>query len=123
MYSAEEQRTYDRAETLLAVIINDGQRLLKEFVRDISAGGVMIKSSAPCDVGTLLDMSVDFDNSTIRAKDTVAWIKRDNGIYKIGVQLKEINASAADEWADFLNRSLEKKATQELKFRALKLKL
>jgi hypothetical protein len=106
MYLGEERRAYARAETLLSVVYYDGRRFLKELVRDISAEGVMIESSAPCDVGTLLEMAIDFNNPTVRAKGTVAWMKKDSNSYKLGVQLKEINATAADEWAYFLNRSL-----------------
>ncbi|MFH1674636.1 MAG: PilZ domain-containing protein [Pseudomonadota bacterium] len=106
MYSGEERRTYHRAKTLLSIVYYDGTKFFKEFVHDISAGGLLIKSGEPCDVGAILDMAVDFSNPTIRAKGTVAWIKKDNTTYRMGIQLKEINADAANAWAGYLNRLL-----------------
>ena len=103
-----EKRTYPRIPISLSVTVSDGNRFLKEFVRDVSPGGLMIESSQCHNVGTLLYMVIDA-HVPVKTKGTVAWVMKDEHSYRIGVQFIEMNAKAATGWAEFLN--LEQEST------------
>ena len=97
----EEKRTHDRMPTFLYVTLSDGKRFLKEFVHNVSPGGLMIKSSEPLRVGTLLDMVI-YARIPLEAKATVAWVRKDKYDYNIGVRINEMNSNPAAGWVDVL---------------------
>lgn len=112
-----EKRTYPRIPILLHVTVSDGNRFLKEFVRDVSPGGLMIESSQRHEAGALLDMVID-THVPVKTKGTVAWVLKKEHTYKLGVQFIEMNAKAATGWAEFLNRERESPVSK-MKLRGL----
>ncbi len=100
----DEKRGSDRGYTMLYVTLFDGGQFRKELIQDTGPGGLMIKSSQPCDVGTLLGLVIHA-HVPIRAMGAVAWVKKDGDMYKIGIEFKELNADARAGWVDLLNRS------------------
>jgi Tfp pilus assembly protein PilZ len=101
-----EKRTYPRTPILLSVTVSDGNRFLKEFVHDVSPGGLMIESSQRYEIGTMLDMVID-THVPVKTKGSVAWVRKVEHTYKMGVQFIAMNAKAATGWAEFLNRERE----------------
>ena len=103
MYSGKEKRQHERIPTFLPITYSDGKKFFKEYAHDVSLGGLLIKSIDPCDIGMPLDMAIDA-HVPIKAKGKVAWVKKDDYLYRIGVQLKEMDAYTATDWINFLNR-------------------
>ncbi|MDP2992564.1 MAG: PilZ domain-containing protein [Deltaproteobacteria bacterium] len=103
MNSEKERRKYERIPTFLPITYSDGKKFFKEYAHDVSLGGLLIKSIDPCDIGMPLDMAIDA-HVPIKAKGKVAWVKKDDYLYRIGVQLKEMDVYTAADWANFLNR-------------------
>lgn len=101
----KEKRGYDRGYTLLYVTLCDGKKFLKEFVHNTSPGGLMIKSRESWRVGTILDMIIHA-HVPIRTKGRVAWVNRDEYVYKIGIEFEEMSSDAATWWDHVLNSLL-----------------
>ena len=112
-----EKRTCARIPISLAVTVSDGNRFLKEFIRDVSPGGLMVESSQRHEVGALLDMVIDA-HVPIKTKGTVAWVVKGEHTYKLGVQFTEMNAKAATGWAELLNREWQSPVSK-MKLRGL----
>ncbi len=104
MYSEKEKRQYERIPTLLSIVYSDGSKFFKEYVYNASLGGLLIKSIDPCREGTFLELAIDA-HVPIKAKGRVAWVKKDEHMYNIGIQFKEMERYTAAGWTDFLNRT------------------
>lgn len=99
----EEKRKYSRVDTLLYVTLSDGKKFLKEFVRDASPGGLMIESSEPWEVGTLLDMVID-TRISIKAKGRVVWVKKGERAYNMGIEFEDLDDETGGALVNLLFR-------------------
>jgi Tfp pilus assembly protein PilZ len=97
----QEQRKYVRVNTVLYATFSDGRRKFKDVIRNASAGGVMIETSEPWEVGKLLDVFIDA-RSSIKVRGKVVWVAKHGQAYRMGIEFEDLTPGAAGVWADVL---------------------
>jgi len=97
----QEKRKYARVNTVLYASFSDGRRKLRDVIRNASAGGVMIETNEPWEVGTVLDMLIDA-RSSIKVRGKVVWVAKHGQAYGMGIEFEDLSTGAAGVWADVL---------------------
>jgi len=84
------RRTTERLPTHYDVIYSDGKRMHKEYVKDISVGGLQIEALKPLEPGTKLTLTLT-SNPPLKVNAIVRWVKKVGYRYRIGVQFIKLS--------------------------------
>ncbi len=84
------RRRTERLPTHYDVIYSDGKRMHKEYVRDISVGGMQIEALKPLEPGTKLTLTLT-SVPPLKVKAIVRWVKKVGYRYRIGVQFIQLS--------------------------------
>jgi uncharacterized protein (TIGR02266 family) len=97
----------------LSVSIKDGGGMIyKSETLNISNGGILISSDHPIEIGTHIDLVMEFPNSDkpITAVGKVAWVGRAQGgtegtpAYGVGLKFSRIDPTDLQRIVDYVNR-------------------
>ncbi len=58
-------------------------------LRDVSRGGLCFVSDSPVPSGTTIKIEIGLEDSPFQAEGTVAWCRRENGGYAVGVAFSD----------------------------------
>ncbi len=85
----KEQRKHPRKPCLIVVDYADRDRAFKDFIKNISAGGVFIETNMPFSVGRKLTLTFSSSNyeKPIKVTGEIVW----TGTLGIGVKFKAAN--------------------------------
>jgi uncharacterized protein (TIGR02266 family) len=111
--SPASKRATRRVPCNLSVSIKDGGGMIyKSETLNISNGGILISSDHPIEIGTHIDLVMEFPNSDkpITAVGKVAWVGRAQGgvdgtpAYGVGLKFSRIDPNDLQRIVDYVNR-------------------
>ncbi len=85
----QNRRRAERLDAHYDVTFFDGKRVHKEYVRDISVGGLQIEALKPLEPGTQLTLTLP-SSPPLKVKGIVRWTSKIGYRYKIGVQFIQL---------------------------------
>ena len=86
--SEEESRKFKRheADIPIEVCLTDLVAHKKEYLNNISFGGLSFKSRESVEKGTLIDIRIPLVRPMFESKGKVAWCRKEDDVFNIGVE-------------------------------------
>jgi hypothetical protein len=83
--ASHDGRSHRREAVVLGAMLRGADLNDRVAVHDLSLGGAMISGAPYAEVGDVLEMVIDADQSSYRFKARVAWIEDHEDDYKLGL--------------------------------------
>ncbi len=113
MASGKEKRVYKRACVRVEVTFKTGKQLITSYMKNVSRGGIFIKTDKPLPLNTEVELNFRLPNSyrLFKTKGLVVWVSPPGGKKQpgIGVQFREMS----EEDAAYLEKVIEKLTEKE----------
>jgi hypothetical protein len=83
-----EKREFERHDLDIPIIIKLGDLVFdkKEYLNDISMGGLSFKSISNIEIGTLIDVKIPLVKPVFEAKGKVTWCRKKGPYYSVGIK-------------------------------------
>lgn len=108
MAPGQDKRVHKRACVRVEVTFKTGKQLMKSYMKNVSRGGLFIKTDKPLPLSTELELNFRLPNSyrLFKTKGLVVWVSPPGGkkMPGMGVQFREMS----EEDAIYLEKVVEK---------------